>query len=189
MAQKQFHLASPGRLRPFALGLCCFVVVALTVDSRSARSAALWASSEQSQPARAVTDHANELLHDAAIVSTPLVAVPAPRESSDSGPRTRTIWMEVTAYCGCKKCCGPRACGQTASGRTTVYNGGLFVAADTSLLPFETQLKIPGYAGGLPVEVIDRGRAIKGHRIDVFFATHEQATNWGRKWLPVTVVE
>ncbi len=97
--------------------------------------------------------------------------------------------MEVTAYCGCKKCCGPRACGITASGRSTVYNGGLFVAADTKLLPFETQLKIPGYAAGQPVEVIDRGRAIKGHRIDVFFPTHDQAIAWGRRWLPVTIVE
>ena len=83
----------------------------------------------------------------------------------------------------------PRASGQTASGRSIAYNGGQFVAADTNLLPFETQLKIPGYAGGLPVEVIDRGRAIKGQRIDLFFPTHDQAIAWGRKWLAVTVIE
>jgi len=97
--------------------------------------------------------------------------------------------MEVTAYCGCKKCCGPGACGNTASGRSIAYNGGLFVAADTDLLPFGTQLKIPGYAGDQPVEVIDRGSAIKGHHIDVFFASHEEAKAWGRRWMAVTIVE
>src|SRR5206468_9158800 len=28
-----------------------------------------------------------------------------------SAPRTRTILMEVTAYCACPRCCGPRAQG------------------------------------------------------------------------------
>jgi 3D (Asp-Asp-Asp) domain-containing protein len=126
-----------------------------------------------------------ELLHDEPIAS----ATKAISAVSGSTRHARTIWMEVTAYCGCKKCCGPRACGLTASGRSTAYNGGLFVAADTHLLPFETQLKIPGYAGDLPVEVIDRGRAIRGQHIDVFFPTHDQALAWGRRWLPVTIVE
>jgi 3D (Asp-Asp-Asp) domain-containing protein len=109
--------------------------------------------------------------------------------AAGSGPRVRTIWMQVTAYCGCKKCCGPNACGITASGRSTGYNGGLFVAADTTLLPFNTQLKIPGYAAGEVVEVIDRGSAIKGNHLDVFFSNHDQALAWGRRWVAVVVVE
>ncbi len=95
--------------------------------------------------------------------------------------------MEVTAYCGCKKCCGPHAIGLTASGRPISYNSGVFVAADTKLLPFGTRLLIPGYNDGKPVEVIDRGSAIKGHHIDVFFPTHEEAVEWGRKWIAVSV--
>ena len=86
-----------------------------------------------------------ELMHD--VTATPAVPAAAQFSAAGSNLHARTIWMEVTAYCGCKKCCGPRACGQTASGRSIAYNGGLFVAADTNLLPFETQLKIPGYAG------------------------------------------
>jgi 3D (Asp-Asp-Asp) domain-containing protein len=120
-----------------------------------------------------------ELLHDVAV--TPMVA--------PATPGKQIVWMEVTAYCGCKKCCGPNATGITASGRSITYNGGLFAAADTHLLPFGTQLVIPGYASLQPVEVIDRGGAIRGHHIDVFFPTHEQALAWGRQWLPVTVVE
>jgi 3D (Asp-Asp-Asp) domain-containing protein len=104
-------------------------------------------------------------------------------------PRVRTILMEVTAYCACTRCCGPRARGLTASGKPVTYNGGRFVAADTRLLKFNTKLLIPGYGGGQPVEVIDRGGAIKGNKLDVFFDSHQEARRWGRQWLLVTVVE
>ena len=101
----------------------------------------------------------------------------------------RVLWMEVTAYCACKKCCGPKAQGLTASGKRVTHNHGRFVAADTDVLPFGTQLKIPGYHNARPVEVIDRGGAIKGHKLDVFFPSHKVAKEWGRRWVPVTVVE
>ena len=101
----------------------------------------------------------------------------------------RVIWMEVTAYCACKKCCGPRAQGITASGRPVSHNGGRFVAADTRVLKFNTKLIVPGYADGAAVPVIDRGGAIKGHKLDVYFATHQEARQWGRRWVPVTVLE
>jgi hypothetical protein len=37
--------------------------------------------------------------------------------------------------------------------------------------------------------VLDRGGAIKGNRLDVLYATHEQAQKWGRQTLEVTVWE
>ena len=101
----------------------------------------------------------------------------------------KVVWVLVTAYCGCPKCCGPNARGLTASGRSISYNAGRIVAADTHLFKFGTQLRIPGYADGEPVEVIDRGGAIKGYHIDVFFPTHEEARAWGKKWLTVVRVE
>ena len=104
-------------------------------------------------------------------------------------PEPRKILMEVTAYCPCPRCCGPRAQGITASGRRVSYNGGKFVAADTRLLKFNTKLRIPGYANNTPVEVIDRGGAIKGQKLDVYFPTHQEARKWGRQKLWVTVVE
>lgn len=106
-----------------------------------------------------------------------------------TGEHHRVVWMVVTAYCGCTKCCGPHAQGITASGRSIQYNGGCFVAADTHLFKFGTRLRVPGYAEEQPVEVIDRGGAIKGYRLDVFFPSHEQARQWGRRWVPVTVVD
>jgi 3D (Asp-Asp-Asp) domain-containing protein len=124
-----------------------------------------------------------ELLHPTLFALTP---TPVPTLAA---PKVRQILMEVTAYCACKKCCGPRAQGLTASGRRIDYNGGRFVAADTRLLKFNTKLLVPGYAAGQPVEVIDRGGAIKGNKLDVFFDSHDQARKWGRQWLLVTVLE
>ncbi len=103
-------------------------------------------------------------------------------------PRRRE-WFTVTAYCPCKKCCGKWAeFHRTASGLPLTYNGGHLVAADTRVLPFHTRVRIPGYAGGQPVPVVDRGSAVKGKMIDVFFPTHEQAKRWGKKRLLVEIL-
>ena len=117
-----------------------------------------------------------ELLHDAPTVE--LKSEPAHR---------RMVKMLVTAYCPCTKCCGPNANGITANGNYVTYNDGHFVAADSSL-PFGTKVIIPGY-NATPVEVIDRGGAIKGDHIDVFFPTHEQALQWGRRTIEVTILD
>jgi 3D (Asp-Asp-Asp) domain-containing protein len=95
-------------------------------------------------------------------------------------PRT----MVVTAYCPCTRCCGPNARGITASGKRVTANNGRFVAADRDL-PFGTMLIIPGYNDGRPVEVLDRGGAIRGNRLDVFFPTHGEARQWGVRRLQV----
>jgi 3D (Asp-Asp-Asp) domain-containing protein len=112
---------------------------------------------------------------------------PAPAPIADA--TRRTMIMEVTAYCPCVRCCGPRAQGLTASGRHVSFNGGRFVAADTRVLKFNTRLRIPGYADGSPVQVVDRGGAIKGNKLDVYFPTHEEARRWGRQKLLVTVID
>ena len=121
-----------------------------------------------------------ELLEDA----RPAVAILGP--STEPANKPRVMRMEVTAYCACKKCCGPSAQGITASGLHVSHNQGKFVAADTDLLPMYTRLLIPGYDAD-PVPVIDRGGAIKGHKLDLYFPTHEEALEWGRQWVDVTV--
>lgn len=121
-----------------------------------------------------------ELIHEDA---------PSAEEQIVAAPKSRVLWMEVTAYCSCRKCCGEDAQGLTASGKPVSYNKGRFVAADTSVLPFGTKLSIPGYYEGQQVEVIDRGGAIKGHKLDVYFSSHTAAKKWGRKMIPVIVHE
>jgi 3D (Asp-Asp-Asp) domain-containing protein len=121
-----------------------------------------------------------ELLHETTSTVAPEPAIVSHK---------KIVKLLVTAYCGCPKCCGSHARGLTASGRSIGYNGGEFVAADTRLFKFGTQLQIPGYANGQPVEVIDKGGAIKGNHIDVFFRSHDQAKAWGKRMIEVTVLD
>jgi 3D (Asp-Asp-Asp) domain-containing protein len=93
--------------------------------------------------------------------------------------------MRVTAYCPCKKCCGSYAAGITASGHK-IGPGESFVAAPPEL-PFGTTIHIPGYNKELPVQVLDRGGAIQDDHLDVFFADHQAARQWGVQYLIVTI--
>lgn len=121
-------------------------------------------------------EDADDLIQSSVAPAIPAIAV-----------TRRQIWMEVTAYCSCTKCCGPHANGMTASGLPVTYNLGRFAAADSSVLPLGTGISVPGYHDGKPVPVIDRGGAIKGSKLDVFFPTHERALQWGRRWVLVTI--
>jgi len=116
-------------------------------------------------------------------------AITAAAEVSKAEPeaeKAETVDMLVTAYCPCAKCCGTGSPGITANGHK-IQPGDHFVAADKRY-PFGTELTIPGYNKGQPVKVLDRGGAIKGNRIDVFFPTHQEALQWGVQDLDVTVV-
>jgi len=96
-----------------------------------------------------------------------------------------SIRMRITAYCPCPKCCGQYSDGITACGHE-IQPGDTFVAAD-GRYSFGTEMLIPGYSNGRVVKVLDRGGAIKGNRLDVFFYSHEEALEWGVKYLDVKV--
>lgn len=119
----------------------------------------------------------------------------APRRAPD-----REITMRVTGYCPCGKCCnwkrnwlfrpviasGPnkgrrKEIGVTASGKMA---GRGTIAADERLFPFGTVMYVPGYGYGI---VEDRGGAIKGHHIDLFYRSHFTAKRWGNRKLRVKV--
>jgi len=97
----------------------------------------------------------------------------------------QVVKMRVTAYCPCAKCCGKWADGITANGHR-IESGETFVAADKAY-SFGTELVIPGYNNDNPVKVLDRGKAIVGDKIDVFFPTHQEAKNWGVRNLDVKI--
>lgn len=119
------------------------------------------------------------------------------------GQKPKVVTILTTGYCKCGKCCnwkrnwrfqpvyksGPlkgkvKKVGITASG-TKAKKGT--IAADTRKYPFGTIMYIEGYGYGI---VEDRGGAIKGEHIDLFFRTHKQAMEWGKQtkqvkvWLP-----
>jgi 3D (Asp-Asp-Asp) domain-containing protein/peptidoglycan hydrolase CwlO-like protein len=106
--------------------------------------------------------------------STPPAPEPEP-EAQPPGPRPpggSPMVVDVVAYCG--------GVG-TASGLPLGWGT---VAVDTNVFPFGTKMYIPGYGDGVAA---DRGTAIIGRIIDIWFPTCAQARAWGRKTLTITV--
>lgn len=93
-----------------------------------------------------------------------------------------TTTLNTSAYCSCEKCCG-KTDGKTASGKmaTTWHT----VAAGKNY-PIGTIIYIPALANmpnGGWFEVEDRGGAISNEKLDIFFNSHEEAIQFGRKSL------
>jgi len=100
--------------------------------------------------------------------------------------------FKLTAYCPCTKCCG-----KWGENRPTDANGNMIVvtasgryakenwtvAADTNILPFGTGIYINGYE----YEVQDRGEAVKGNKIDIYFDDHQEALNFGVQYAEVMI--
>lgn len=102
--------------------------------------------------------------------------------------------FKVTAYCSCHKCCGKWAENRPldADGNEIVYTAsgavaeaGKTVAVDTDLIPFGTTVVI----NGCEYIAQDTGSAVKGNVVDIYFDDHQQALNWGCKYLTVYVKE
>ncbi len=119
------------------------------------------------------------------------------RESSTATPRRYTVTNDeriitvlATAYCPCELCCGDSADGETSIGDDAFVIDG--VAADPRAIPYRTRVYIPGI--GMR-EVDDTGGALRcawrkrgQYHIDIRFATHEEALQWGRQTVPVTIL-
>lgn len=123
-------------------------------------------------------------------VRTPSIVEPTAHQRHFNGRPIRplkSIRMRVTAYSPDHRSCGVHADGITASGYSVETNAGRLVAADARLFAFGALVSVPGYAGDAVVPVLDRGGAIKGHRLDVLYPTHELARRWGVRMLHVTV--
>ncbi|MHC4434125.1 MAG: 3D domain-containing protein [Planctomycetota bacterium] len=133
------------------------------------------------------TSHANGNRRIALLIAVLDTASTKHVEASDSEDpvQWQTVHMRVTAYCPCSKCCGSYSDGITASGHK-ISEGDRFVAADRRY-PFGTEMIIPGYKNSQTVEVLDRGGAIRGNRLDVFFNSHQEALEWGVRYLDVKI--
>lgn len=94
------------------------------------------------------------------------------------------VSMEVTAYTSGPESTGKRpgdpGHGITASGTTA--GPGTFAAPRS--YAFGTKMYVPGYGWGT---VQDRGGAIQGNHLDVWFETVAEARAWGRQQLDVIV--
>lgn len=90
------------------------------------------------------------------------------------------ITLKAYAYCPCIKCCG-KDNGITATGTQATPNRT--IAVDTSVIPYGSRVVIDGNV----YIAEDCGGAIKGNTIDVFHATHQEALQWGIKYVDAVV--
>jgi 3D (Asp-Asp-Asp) domain-containing protein len=103
-------------------------------------------------------------------------------ETREVATTDKWIWANVSAYCACIQCCG-KTNGITASGTQATANRTI---AASSAYPFGTKIEIEGM-GIYTVE--DRGGAITGNKIDIYFDSHQEALQFGRRNLQIKVVE
>lgn len=95
----------------------------------------------------------------------------------------RILVMRASAYEP-----GPRSCGRYATGRTAcgLRAGYGVVAVDPRVIALGAKLYVEGYGYALAG---DRGRAIRGNRIDLGFRTVREALNFGSRSVIVHILE
>jgi len=87
---------------------------------------------------------------------------------------TKVLQMHASAYTPCRSG-GGTGTGRTATGLPAGYG---LVAVDPRVIPLGTVLYVEGY--GMAIAA-DTGRAIRGYKIDLCYATRQQALQFGRR--------
>lgn len=94
----------------------------------------------------------------------------------------RVLTMVATGYDGCYECNKPYY-GQPSYIGLPLRRG--IVAVDPQVIRMGTRLYVEGYGEAIAA---DQGNAIKGNRIDLFFDSHQEALNFGKKTVKVTIL-
>lgn len=82
----------------------------------------------------------------------------------------------VTAYCACKLCCGTQATGLGADGHRPTQ--GVTVAASRAIR-LGTHVRISGMTNDFIVQ--DRLAKRFDARVDIYFASHQEALKFGKQ--------
>ena len=101
-------------------------------------------------------------------------------------PQLKSLGMFIsTAYCteNYPHICNDGDATITATGTTPTV--GRTIAVDPKVIPYGTKVIINGHT----YIAEDTGGAIKGNRIDIVFATHKQALEYGRRNVEVFIYE
>jgi 3D (Asp-Asp-Asp) domain-containing protein len=100
------------------------------------------------------------------------------------------VLVQATAYCPCEKCCGIYARDPVTSIGRELATHPYGIAADHTLIPPYTVLTVPGYG---TATVDDTGSAMRKSgedkivHIDLRYETHQEALDWGRRWVWIAV--
>ena len=102
-------------------------------------------------------------------------------------PKAEPICMIVkaTAYCPCEKCCGIHADGFTCMGDKA--GRGCIAIDPRGNLDMGDIVYVEGYGFG---KFNDVGGAIKGdNRVDLCFKTHQEALDWGVRYVTLWIIK
>jgi 3D (Asp-Asp-Asp) domain-containing protein len=144
----------------------------------------------------AITNETNAKLNDNKFNNNPRnttqdLSVPVSAPSQEQV--IRTVKVVATGYTAGYESTGKKPShpqyGITYSGVKVQRNKNKVstIAADPKVFPLGSILYIPGYGYGV---VADTGSAIKGHKIDLYFATTKQVyKEWGKKDVEVQVIK
>lgn len=103
-----------------------------------------------------------------------------PERDLKTDPYYITMTANVSAYCACVECCESFSSGFTASGTKATANRTIAMSKDYA---FGTVVEIDGNT----YIVEDRGGAIKGDKIDIYFEDHAKADEFGRQTKEVKI--
>lgn len=102
------------------------------------------------------------------------------REEEEKTEEGEEMVIMAFAYCPCIECCG-KDDGITSTG--TQAMPGRTIAVDPLVIPYGSRVVIDGNT----YIAEDCGGAIKGNTIDVFHSTHQEALQWGVKYVNAVV--
>ncbi len=99
--------------------------------------------------------------------------------------KPRALTLIATAYCPCRRCCGPAAKGRTFTGRRALGRGVAVSRGGRRALPLGSRVRVAGYG---TARVDDVGGGIRSNQIDLRFASHQRAREWGKRRVRVILV-
>ncbi|MCO7126722.1 3D domain-containing protein [Sporolactobacillus shoreicorticis] len=145
-----------------------------------AEEAARQAAKEDAKKAaakKAVAERANASAEKRPQVTTTSYK-PSNSQPAATASKGKSITVEATSY---------SLGGHSATGIDFSSNpNAKVIAVDPSIIPLGSRVIIPGY--GVYIAG-DTGGAIRGNRIDVHFASRDQALNFGRRTITITVLQ
>lgn len=101
----------------------------------------------------------------------------------------RKLNMVATAYTKeCDGCIGITATGYDVRKNKT-YNDMKIIASDPNIIPMNSVVLIKTDSGSFKAISLDTGGAIKGNRIDILMDTKDDAYNFGRQNVEVTILK
>ncbi|MEX3714654.1 LysM peptidoglycan-binding domain-containing protein [Cytobacillus horneckiae] len=113
------------------------------------------------------------------------VEAPKAENKEQAAPEegTKELTMEATAYtAACEGCSGV-----TATGINLLENPDMkVISVDPNVIPLGSKVYVEGYGEAIAG---DTGGAIKGNKIDVFIPNKDDAINFGRQTLKVTILD